>query len=247
MSMNPRYLVTPDGVPVSATNPLPVTGGGGGGGGGAIDNIVVGDGTTAPSDVAVVAGVDGGNAHSLKVDSSGRLILGGSSSHIGQVGGHTDNPTANFTRPADTTAYASGDLVANSTTAGSVVAMTLNVARVAAGSCILRRIKLHKSGTSTTNASFRVHFFRSAPATITNGDNGVFSVSGVADYLGAMDVTVDRAFTDGAVGFGVPIVGSEMSIKLSSGTSVRALIEARGAYTPISSEIFTITVDDFQD
>jgi hypothetical protein len=30
--------------------------------------------------------------------------------------------SASFTRPADTTAYASGDLVANSTTAGSVVA-----------------------------------------------------------------------------------------------------------------------------
>ena len=31
------------------------------------------------------------------------------------------NSSASFTRPGDTTAYASGDLVANSTTAGSVV------------------------------------------------------------------------------------------------------------------------------
>jgi hypothetical protein len=186
MSMNPRYLVTPDGEPISSSNLLP-------------------------------------------------------------VGGLVANPSASFTRPADTNAYASGDLVANSTVAGSVVAMTLTAARVAAGSFLLRRIKLHKSGTSVTNASFRVHFFRAAPATITNGDNGVFSVSGVADYLGAMDVAIDRAFTDGAVGFGVPMIGSELSVKLASGTSIRALIEARGAYTPVSEEVFTLTLEDLQD
>lgn len=33
---------------------------------------------------------------------------------------------ASFTRPADTAAYAVGDLVANSTTAGSVAAMPLS-------------------------------------------------------------------------------------------------------------------------
>lgn len=167
--------------------------------------------------------------------------------HIGQVGGTTVNPTDNFTRPADTTQYASGDLVANSTTAGSVTPGTLTVARIAGGSGMLRRIKLHKSGTSVTSASFRVHFFRSAPSTITNGDNGVFSVSGVADYIGAFDVTLDRAFTDGACGFGTPIVGTEMSFKLASGTTLRYLIEARGTYTPANAEVFTVTMDDLQD
>ena len=156
------------------------------------------------------------------------------------------NPTANFTRPADTTAYASGDLVANSTTAGSVVAMTLTVARVAAGSLMIRRLKLGKSTTSVTNASFRVHLFRAAPSTVTNGDNGAFSVSGRADYVGAYDVTVDRAFTDGAVGFGLPVVGSDMTVALASGTSLFALIEARAAYTPGNAEVFYLTLDTIQ-
>lgn len=157
--------------------------------------------------------------------------------------------SGSFTRPADTTAYASGDLVANSTTAGSVAAISLRGLGVTGGaSSIIRRIKLHKSGTSTTNASFRVHFFRSAPATVTNGDNGVFSVSGVADYIGAMDVTIDRAFTDGAAGFGVPIVGSEFLVRLA-GTSqtIHALIEARAAYTPSSAEVFTLTLDELEE
>lgn len=156
------------------------------------------------------------------------------------------NASANFNRPADTTAYASGDLVANSTTAGSVVAMTLAVARVATASVMIRRLKLRKSGTSVSSASFRVHLFRAAPATVTNGDNGVFSVSGAADYLGAFDVTIDRAFTDGAAGFGVPVVGSDASIKLAAGTSIYALIEARAAYTPASAEVFTVEAEAIQ-
>jgi hypothetical protein len=161
--------------------------------------------------------------------------------------GVATNPTATFTRPADTTAYASGDLVANNTTGASVAAMSLTVARVTAGSFMLRRLKLHKSGTSTTSASFRVHLFRSPPETVTNGDNGAFSVSGVADYIGAWDVTTDRAFTDGAAGIGVPVIGGDMTIKLASGTTISALIEARAAYTPASAEVFTITADVLQN
>lgn len=158
------------------------------------------------------------------------------------------NPSANFTRPADTTAYASGDLVANSTTAGSVSPMQFTVARVAGGSFMLRRVKITKSTTSVTNASFRLHLFLASPATITNGDNGAFSVSGVAaGALGRFDVTIDQAYTDGAAGWGVPVTGFDMSIDLSSGLIIYGLLEARAAYTPGSAEVFTVTLDDLQN
>jgi hypothetical protein len=195
----------------------------------------MGDGTFAE----VIAG--GGSSGAVTVTPAA------SEAHLGQVGGAIANPSANFTRPNDTTAYASGDLVANSTTAGSVSAMTFTVARVSSGSVMLRRCRFQKSGTSVNNASFRVHLFASAPGTVTNGDNGAFSVSGAADYLGAFDVTVDRAFTDGALGFGNPVVGFEIGIKLSSGTTIRGLIEARAAYTPVAQEVFTVGFDAYQD
>lgn len=154
------------------------------------------------------------------------------------------NITGSFTRPADTTAYASGDLVANSTTAGSVAAVELRaVGAYPMGASIVRRAVLRKSGTGVTNAAFRVHLMRADPATVTNGDNGAFSVSGVADYLGSFDVTIDQAFTDGAYGVGAPNVGSEVMIRLASGQSVYALVEARGAYTPASAEVFVIGLD----
>ena len=159
------------------------------------------------------------------------------------------NSSNSFTRPSDTTAYASGDLVANSTTAGSVTAISIgNVAFNDQGSAIIRRVALRKSGTSTTNASFRVHLFR-ATVTCANGDNGAFSTSGVADYIGACDVTIGQAFTDGAIGFGVPNTGSEFMVRLAGGSAqkIYALIEARAAYTPSSAEVFTLVVDNVDE
>jgi hypothetical protein len=59
--------------------------------------------------------------------------------------------SANFTRPADTTAYASGDLVANSTTAGSVVAMSFASATFGSGApAQIRRVRILTSSTSVT-------------------------------------------------------------------------------------------------
>lgn len=154
------------------------------------------------------------------------------------------NPSATITRPANTDAYASGDLVANNTDAGSVTPGTLTIARASGGTAMLRRCGIRKSTAGVTNASFRVHLYRAAP-TVVNGDNGAFSSSGSADYLGAFDVTIDRAFSDGAVGYGVPVAGSEIAVDLASGTDIRFLIEARGAYTPGNAETFTVIVDNY--
>lgn len=184
-----------------------------------------------------------------QVNADGTAAPSGSATDPSTVVGLIANPTASFARPADTTPYTSGDLVAASTTAATVQANPnlITVARVAGGSFMLRRCKLHKSGTSITNASFRVHLFRAAPATVTNGDNGAFSVSGVADYLGAFDVLMDRAFTDGACGFGVPVAGLDMSVDLASGTTLVWFVQATGNYTPVSGETFTLSLDNLQN
>lgn len=158
--------------------------------------------------------------------------------------------SANFTRPADTTAYASGDLVANSTTAGSVTPLSWALARTGQQSAagMIRRARIRKTGTGVTNASFRVHLYRASP-TPANGDNGAWSTNKAADYLGALDATVDRAFTDGAAGNGLPVNGSEISFDLSatSGRTLYGLLEARSAYTPTSAEVFTVDIELLQD
>lgn len=152
------------------------------------------------------------------------------------------NPSSGFTRPANATAYTAGDLVANNTTAGSVVPLQFSVARMAAGSALLRRVRIRKSTTSTANASFRLHLFSTPPA-VTNGDNGAFAPTTSADWIGAMDATSMVNLGNGAAGNGVPTGVTDLFTVLASGQIVYGLIEALAAYTPGSGEVFTVTLD----
>lgn len=169
--------------------------------------------------------------------------------HIGSVTGISVNPSTTLTRPNDTTAYASGDLVANSTTASAVAALQFTVARVAGGSFQILKGRLSKTKVDITNAAFRLHLFGADPTSPdpTNGDNGAFVPSAAASYLGAIDFTSMILFTDGAAGNGAPLVGSSIVVDLSSGQVIYGLLEARGAYTPAAQEVFTLTLEVFQD
>lgn len=156
------------------------------------------------------------------------------------------NPQASFTRPGNTTAYASGQLVANSTTAAAVVPLAFTVGGNAMpGMMRLTRVRLFKSGTSATNAAFRAHVYGASP-TVANGDGGVWSTSQAAAYLGAIDVPSLKAFTDGCSDIGASAAGSELMLRLAAGNVFYALLEARGAYTPIANEQFTLTLESLE-
>lgn len=154
----------------------------------------------------------------------------------GLIGRHNARINASFTRPADILAYAIGDLVANNTVAASVVPLSFALARLPGIGGEIRRARLRKSSNVLTSASFRIHLYNALP-TPSNGDNGAWLTSGVQNYLGRIDVTVDEAFTDGAAGNGVPSVGTEINFVTDT---LYALLEARAAYTPVSAEQFTV-------
>lgn len=146
---------------------------------------------------------------------------------------------ATMTRPANTTAYAFGNLVANSVTAGSVVPIAIAAAKVNNQLGTILRCRLLKSGTTITNAIFRLHLYSTSP-TVSNGDGAAWLSNNSANYIGSMDVTIDKAMSDGAIGNGVPSLGSTIAFTPSSGSqNIYCLIEARAAYTPTSAEIFT--------
>lgn len=155
--------------------------------------------------------------------------------------------SASFTRPANTTAYAAGDLAANSATAGSVIPLTFpGVAARAGDAFSIDRVRIVKSGTTLTNASFRLHLFSASP-TSSAGDNAAFNssealaVATVANYLGTVAVTVGKSGTAAAVGLGIPTTGDR--IIDASTTTVYGLLEALAAYTPASEEVFTVTLE----
>jgi hypothetical protein len=142
-----------------------------------------------------------------------------------------------------------GDLVANSTTAGSVTPLAFTVARQNGGTGAIRRARLstNKTGLAGTEA-FRLHLFKTSPTPV-NGDNGAFSVNGIAAiHIGIFDFTLDRVFSDGAKGIAAPAVGGEIIFDAAAGSQqVFGLIEARGAYTPASGETFTVALETLRD
>jgi hypothetical protein len=155
-----------------------------------------------------------------------------------------NNPSATFTRPANTTAYAAGQLVANSTTAGSVVPMAFTLGNsFAVGQYRMTRYRLFKSGTGVTNATFRLHLYEALPS-VTNGDGGAWLSTMSAHWLGNMDVTSMLAFSDGAAGTGSAPAGSEQYIRMVAGKVIYGLLAALGAYTPASAETFTVVLEE---
>jgi hypothetical protein len=192
---------------------------------------------TASTDVITVQGITSMTA--LKVDGSAvtQPVQVGKSVII----------SANFTRPADTTAYALGDLVANSTTAGSVTPLSFsNVVRVNGVGALVRKAKLRTGNTTLSNASFRIHFYATTE-TLSVGDNTAIVLPDTANYRGTIDITFDKAFSDGATGFGIPAVGDSILVNPASGTSLFAIIEARAAYVPTSAQVFTVELEILQD
>lgn len=157
----------------------------------------------------------------------------------------TFTASGSLTRATGTTQYASGDLIAQSGTAGSCSPITLRMGVLDGGRGKIPALRIRKSGTGITTCTIRAHFFTAAPA-VTNGDNGVWLCSKFDGWLGSIDVTIDRAFSDGAAGIGyptVPLSFVQAATALTGEVPIYVVLEARSAYTPADSEIFTVSAE----
>lgn len=148
-----------------------------------------------------------------------------------------------FTRPADTTAYASGDLIANSVTAGAVVALTFAAALRQPGyKAIVRRVGLRTNQALLANGTFRLHLFALTP-TVTGGDNAPLDVANLAaaaqQYLGYVaDIGLSIIGTgQGARGWSVG-PAQEIGFTQATTAALFGLLEARAAYVPTSGQTF---------
>lgn len=168
---------------------------------------------------------------------------------VGDILGLANTPIYNFapvpvvytgatlTRSNDSIAYAFGDAIYASTASSQVVTYTIQSAKATNQASTILRAGLLKSGTSITNAIFRLHLFNVQP-TLFNGDNGAW-LSTVSNYVGSMDITIDKAGSDKSIGIGVPVVGSTISNTPVSGQNYYYYeLEARAAYAPGPSETF---------
>lgn len=156
---------------------------------------------------------------------------------------------ATMQRPADTNAYAVGDIVAQSTTAGSCSAVAVAAARAVDATGMLRRCRVKVNDAAWLNAQLYVHVFKDQPA-FASGDNAAFAAALTeSNYIGAFDVTLDRQFSDPFVkGVGAPRAGAEMNFDPKAGTqNVYFVIETRTAVTPGSAKTFTVVFEVLQN
>lgn len=170
--------------------------------------------------------------------------LGASENHIGAVGGGIARVSATFTRPGDTTPYTAGDIVSNSTSATTLIALA-GIARVNGGSGYLVGIRLSTNLKSIT-PRFRIRIFNASNPTLS-GDNAAFQSKytdeskRVARFdLAAMITPIDTTNSDMSSTeddtIRIPFVCAGGS------TTLYIALETLDAFTPANGESFTLTL-----
>lgn len=170
--------------------------------------------------------------------------------NVQRTGKYKTTVTAAYTRPGDTTAYASGDVVCNSTSAPVVLTFT-GMARYNGGTGRIVGARLISDSAAGTKGDFELHLFDLSTVTIQN-DNAAWAPTD-AHMLNEV----------GPIAFGaVPFVGSGNEIyRLSAGSGGLALefkcgasdanlygiLVVRSAYTPANAGVLQIELEVEQD
>lgn len=152
-----------------------------------------------------------------------------------------------FARPADTTAYTAGDLVANHNTAASVVPLSWTVPSNAPS--VIRAIRMTFDHPIIANATFRLHLLNATPTFVTNGDNEPVSTvvaTGYDKLLLAFEGTLKTVTADGASGLLVPADAFVIPVlkkpTAAVTTTLYGFLEARAAYAPKSAGVITASL-----
>jgi hypothetical protein len=153
--------------------------------------------------------------------------------------------SAEFTRPNDTTAYTAGDAV--STLAGA--AMTFSGASSLAGTRgFIKLIKLIKSGSVTTSASFRLSLFTADPVATADNSPLANAWSQRTSFIGSF--TLSTMTAEG----GVATVSTwqqqtiPIPFDLAAGSkTLYGLLIAGAAYVPAANEEFRVELYIDQD
>lgn len=146
--------------------------------------------------------------------------------------------SATKTRPSDTNAYAALDVIAESTSAGTV--WTFANLGPATGQILITKAMLEVDLAAViTGMDYRLHLYSAAPTAIN--DNAAYDLpSGDrAKYLGSIDFSTP-------VDLGSTLISLNTAIRVSLTTvtsSVYGILQAITGYTPSSADVIKITLN----
>lgn len=157
--------------------------------------------------------------------------------HIGNVGKSLAKVEVQLTRPADTNAYADGDVVSDSTSSPNMITFA-NVAAENAATGFIRRFRMSSANASAVTETFTIHFYTSDLGGQNDNVAFVFDETNLEDYIGSIDITL--ADLGGKAVF--QSLPNLPFICAAGDDNLYAILEITGAYTPTSAEVFTFEV-----
>lgn len=183
---------------------------------------------------------DGGGA--ITVDGTVSVTISTSAARV----------SSGVTRPSDTTAYAAGDAVTDSTSAPTAITFS-GCAKANAGSGTIYSVQCVDSAAQTTKAQLELWIFAGTSAPTPDNDNAAFTPTDgeLANLIGVVEFNawyVGDA-SSGASGNCVSRALNQ-NIGFVCGASVDdlyGLVVVRNAYTPVSGESFTFILHIGQD
>lgn len=151
----------------------------------------------------------------------------------------TFESTLQFTRPANVTAYAVGDVISDSVSAPTAFAIP-DVGSEVGQSVLITKLTVHLSTKAATALACRVWLFNAAP-TVAN-DNSPLTLT---DAENRACPTRISPIIGGSATNNFMLETQDVSELFKLGAALKSipfLLEARNAYTPASAEIFDITI-----
>lgn len=167
-----------------------------------------------------------------------------------KVGGFTQTIDANFTRPNDTTAYAAGDAVTNSTSAPTAITFT-ECGQVKGGSGIILRAQMFDSANQSTKGQFELWLFDTSPT--PDNDNAAFTPTDAENrtLVGIFSFNTAKVGDATAGGGGNCVYEADernIPFKCAHGAAnLFGLVKASSAYTPVAQERFDFRLNIAQD
>lgn len=187
----------------------------------------------------------------ILADTGGTLMVQSAAgeAHIGAVGGHAKTVATSFTRPNDTTAYAAGDAVSDSTSAATVITFS-SVARTSGGSGVLLGASILDSANQATAGVFELWLFKTSPAGQNDNAAVAFTDAELANLVAVVPLNTNYVGNSAAGASGNRIYDSDRVDKAfvtSGSANLFGVLVVRNAYTPVALEIFTVTLYVLQD
>lgn len=205
--------------------------------------LVLGAGTNAIGKLAANSGVDIGDVDvaSLPVSfgtgaATGQTIRTVTASDdpiVAAITRTVTTATASYTRPADTTAYASGDCLSNSTSAPTAGGLTFTVASANGKGGLITDLLVTSSNAPGTPLQGELWLFDTAPTAVN--DNAAFTVSD-SEIL-TLVAKVPFALTTIGANSQAHVQGLNIGYTTVSATTLRGLVMVTNAYTPASGEV----------